>query len=90
MGQECYQVVNCNAQLFVVPAGQKGCDVEDRLAYYICLWVVIGIVGIWFFVGVAWMAVMWVYPSESSLPDALHTLDEVELEVADSGHLAEV
>ena len=73
-----------------MPAGYKGCDAGARLSYYICLWVVIAIVGIWFFVGIAWMAVMWVYPSESSLPDALHTLNESEPDVADSGHLGEV
>lgn len=71
-------------------AEQTGCEIGSRLAYYVCLWVVIGMVGIWFFVGIAWMAVMWVYPSESSLPDALQSFEGSESNMADLAHLSEV
>jgi hypothetical protein len=72
-------------------AGQMGCDIGARLAYYICLWFVIGIVGIWFFVGIIWMAAIWFTSPESSLLDTMESLGQIELEDAsNSGPLSDV
>jgi hypothetical protein len=71
-------------------AGRTGCDIGSRLAYYICLWVVIGVVGIWFLFGVVWMAAIWFHASLPSFSYAMETFDQIESEdVSESGHLSE-
>lgn len=73
-----------------MPAGDSGCNYHAKLGYYVCLWVVIGIVGIWFFIGITWMGLIWVHPVESSLPDTFESLPGTAQDVPSSDGFPEV